>query len=101
MSMVATATYNPLIPYGDPVAVRTLLLLRKSRRTITKVRRTLSETEIEIHGTLYLRRRMPQVLLTGCDIWWTTRIPVPKLEALAQNVTVGLWRNTYQRRRDT
>ena len=92
MSMVATAMYNPLIPDGEPVAARTFLLPRKSRRTIMRVRRTLSETATEIHGILYLRRRMAQVLLTGCDIWKMTKIPIPILMSLAQSVTARLWR---------
>ena len=49
MSMVAMVLYNPLIPAGRPVTVRTFLPHRTSRMTIMRVRRTLSESEIDIH----------------------------------------------------
>jgi len=101
MSMVATATYNPLIPLGEPVAARRFLLPRKSRRTITRVRRTLSETATEIHGILYLRRRMAQVWLTGCDIWWMTKIPDPILLVLVNGVSPERGHITYQRTQGT
>ena len=47
MSMVAIVLYNPLIPAEDPVAMRTFLPCRMSRMTIMRVRRMLSEREIE------------------------------------------------------
>ena len=47
ISMVAIVLYNVLIPARAPVAVRMFLLCRTSRRTIMRVRVTLSETEIE------------------------------------------------------
>ena len=50
MSMVAIVLYNPLIPTGDPVAARTSLPWRTSRTTIMRVRRMLSESEIEMYG---------------------------------------------------
>jgi len=50
MSMVAMVLYNPPIPAQDPVAARTDLPCRTSRRTIIRVRKTLSETGIEKYG---------------------------------------------------
>ena len=47
ISMVAMVLYNPLIPTGDPVAVRMFLPCRMSRTTIMRVRRMLSESAIE------------------------------------------------------
>ena len=47
MRMVETVLYHPLIPARYPVAVRMVLPCRTSRVTIIRVRRTLSETEIE------------------------------------------------------
>ena len=43
------ALHNPPTPVV-PVAVRTSLACRTSRTTIMRVRRTLSETEIERYG---------------------------------------------------
>jgi len=50
MSMVAMVLYSPLIPTGDPVAARTFLPCRTSRTTIMRVRRMLSDNEIEMYG---------------------------------------------------
>jgi len=52
MSMVEIVLYNLPIPASGPVAVRTFLACRMSRMTIIRVRRTLSETEIERYATL-------------------------------------------------
>ena len=52
MSMVAMVLYNSLIPAGDPVAARTFLPCRTSWTTIMRVRRVLSETEIEKYRML-------------------------------------------------
>ena len=47
MNMVAMILYNLLVSDGDPVAVRSVLPCRTSRVTIIRVRRMLSETEID------------------------------------------------------
>jgi len=47
-SMVMVVLYNPLIPVGDPMAARILLPRRTRRTTIMRVRRMLSESEIEM-----------------------------------------------------
>jgi len=56
MSMVAMALYISLAPAGDHVAARTFLPCRTSRTTIMRVRRTLSESEIENHARFHGRR---------------------------------------------
>ena len=47
--MVTMAVHNPPLPI-PPMAVRTPLACRVSRMTIIRVRRTLSESEIEKYG---------------------------------------------------
>ena len=49
MSMVTMTMYNPLIP-PFPVEVRMLLVCKMSRTTIMRVRRMLSDSEIEKYG---------------------------------------------------
>ena len=58
-SMVTTALHNPPIP-AIPMAARVLLACRMSRMIIMRVRRTLSEREIEKYG------RPNELLLVGC-----------------------------------
>ena len=69
MSIVTMALYNPVIPAGAPMAVRTFLLCRTSRETIMTVRRTLSPTEIEKYGMPKLMAMLFQILLSGCEVW--------------------------------
>ena len=63
------ALYNPLIPTGAPMAERMFLLCRASRMTIIRVRRTLSEIEIEKYGRPKLMAIEFQMLLLGCEVW--------------------------------
>ena len=58
--MVMIVLYNLLIPVGDPTAARMYLSCRTSRMTIMRVRRTLSETEIERFGRMNLTSPHPQ-----------------------------------------
>ena len=51
MNMVLTALHNPPLPVS-PIAVRKFLACRVSRMTVIRVRRTLSESEIERYGML-------------------------------------------------
>ena len=79
MNMVAMVLYNPPIPVQDPVATRTALPCRTSRRTIIRVRVTLSDTEIEksvIMGTV--TDAQPEI---------TNRRPIATLLTLALSVT--------------
>ena len=52
-----------------PMVVRVFLLCRMSRVTIMRVRRTLSETEIERDGILGLDTAEPRTLLFGPEAW--------------------------------
>ena len=71
MNMVMMNLYIPLIPTRDPVAARTLLPYRTSRMMIVRVRRTLSETEIERFKMLIPTISVPR-------IWeMSVAIPVP------------------------
>ena len=89
MNMVAMALYNPLIPAAEPAATRTFLLCRMSRMTIIRVRRTLSETEIERYRrpkSRVVEAREPPHLLD----WKTSvMIPVATLIMLAQSSLLG------------
>ena len=49
MNMVTMASHNPQIPV-IPMAMRTLLVCRTSRMTIIRVRKMLSEIEIDRYG---------------------------------------------------
>ena len=55
MRIVTMDMYDPLVPAGDSMVERTFLSCRTSRMTINRVRRMLSETEIEAFGILKLR----------------------------------------------
>jgi len=82
MSMVATATYNPPNPTRDPVAARTFLPYRTSRTTIMRVRRMLSESEIEMYG------RVDQgLILTHCSVGRIARMPIAISPILVLSVT--------------
>jgi len=88
-SMMDTVLHNPLIPTADPVTARICLPCRISRMTIIRVRRTLSETEIERYG-------IPKWGNKGVDQanpwdWkYIAMIPIPTLMALVQRAAVGL-----------
>jgi hypothetical protein len=60
--------------------------------TIMRVRRTLSETEIETHGMLRWRRILAQKLLNPPAWEMSNRMPVAVLIMLAQSAGVGPWR---------
>ena len=62
MNMVAMALHNPPLPV-PPKAIRMFLARRMSRMTIIRVRTTLSESEIEMYGTVDLS------LLVGSEDW--------------------------------
>ena len=64
-SIVIMALYNPPIPPGVPRTARTALQCKTSRMTIMRVRRMLSETEIEKYGS-------PRLVTVG------TRVANPK-----------------------
>ena len=71
MSMVAMDLYNLPTPVGVPIAARTLLPYRTSWTTIIKVRRMLSESEIEMNG------RVDQGLIfTHLSVGRIARIPI-------------------------
>ena len=69
MSMVMMALYSPVSPLGAPMAVRISLLCRTSRATIMRVRRMLSEIEIEKYGRPKFMATEFQMLLFGCEVW--------------------------------
>ena len=50
-NIVTMALHDPPIP-APPMAVQTFLVCRTSRMTIIRVRRMLSESEIEKYGTV-------------------------------------------------
>jgi len=80
MSMVAMVLYTPLTPTEDQVVARMLLPRRTSRTTIMRVRRTLSESEIENHARFHGRK------LTGSVTGKSERVPVAILLALALGI---------------
>ena len=61
-SMVMIALHNPPIP-AIPMALRMVLACKMSRITIMRVRRTLSDSEIEKYG------RTAQMLPDSCAFW--------------------------------
>jgi len=82
MSMAATDLYKPPIPVEDPKAAQTFLPYRTSWKTIMKVRRTLSEREIEMNG------RVDQGLtFTHPGVGRIARIPIATTQGLALSVT--------------
>ena len=83
MSMVAMVLYNPAIPARDPVVARMFLPCSTSRVTIMRVRRTLSETEIERCGRVRLSLPHPQE--------WeaSTAIPVPTFVVSTHSTTTS------------
>ena len=88
MSMVEIALYNPLIPTGDPVAARMFLPCRTSRMTIVRVRRTLSETEIEMYGTP--KRGGIGLCSRYVPNWkYSITMPIPTLMVLVQSITTN------------
>ena len=82
MTMVATVLYNPLSPLEDPVAVRTFLPRRMSPTAIIRVRRTLSESEIENHARFH-GRRLTIIRVSGKS----DRMPVAILPASVLSIT--------------
>jgi len=92
MSMVEIVLYNPLIPIRDPVTVRMFLPCRMSRMTIIRVRRTLSETEIEMYGIPKLGNP-GRVQVTPSLYWkYSVTIPIPTLMGLVWGIVAGLWK---------
>jgi len=82
MTMVATVLYNPLSPLGDPVAARTFLPRRMSPTAIIRVRRTLSDSEIENHARFH-GRRLTDIRLNGKS----DRMPVATLPMSVLSIT--------------
>ena len=84
--MVAMVLYNPPIPTRDPVTARMFLPCRMIRVTIMRVRRVLSETEIERCGRMKLTLPHPQE--------WeaSTAMPVAISTTLAQSTAARLGR---------
>ena len=68
MSMVMTVLYSPPIPARAVAAVRVLLLCRISRMMIMRVRRRLSESEIEKYGILKRTLKVFQSMLSGIKV---------------------------------
>ena len=66
-SIVIMTLYNSPIPPGLPMAARMFLQCRRSRMTIMRVRRTLSETEVEKYGRPMFMEIGVQMLLSGCE----------------------------------
>jgi len=90
MNMVEIVLYNLLIPARVPVAVRTFLACRMSRMTIIRVRRTLSETEIERCTTPNLEN--PRTEKASSALYWkhSVTIPIPTLIGLVRSIEVGV-----------
>jgi len=82
INMVETVLYNPVIPAADPVAARMFLPCRASRMTIIKVRRILSETEIERYGMPNWENIGHKSLARWCCRKYSSAIPLPILMAL-------------------
>ena len=78
--MVTMALHNPPIPV-IPRAVRVFLACRTSRMTITRVRRTLSETEIERYATAGQK----EPYTSGAR--WMSMVPTTILSTLALSAT--------------
>ena len=97
--MVTMALYSPATPAGAPMAVRMFLLCRTRRVTIIRVRRTLSETEIEKYGRPKLIAIEFQMLLFGCEVWYMNVIPIAVLTTLARNVATSSWRTRVRTHR--
>jgi len=75
MNMVEIILYNLLIPARDPVAVWEFLAYRMSRMTIIRVRRTLSETEIERYAIPNLEN--PSVEERLSTLCWKRSVTIP------------------------
>ena len=67
--MVMIVLYTPVVPAGESVAARMFLPCSKSRMTIMRVRKVLSEIEIEKYGRPKLMATVFQTLLSGCEVW--------------------------------
>ena len=82
MSMVAMDLYNPPIPAGDPVAAQIFPPRMTSRTTIIRVRRTLSESEIERYA------RLDQTpIVTRSSVGHIDKTPIAISSALALSAT--------------
>jgi len=90
MSMVQASLYNPLVTTADPVAARRFLPCRMSRITIIRVRRTLSEAEIERYGTANRGGIGLGVFRTAQRWEDSTTIPIPISMGLVQSIAAGL-----------
>jgi len=88
--MVTVVLYHPPTPSWDPMALRTFLLCRTSRPTIIRVRRTLSEIEIERYGTAKLKVTEFQILVPGReDRRMNVMVPIAILGTLTQGIATG------------
>ena len=90
MNMVEIVLYNLLVPVRDPVAVRTFLPCRMSRMTIIRVRRTLSETEIERYATPNLENPRAEAPLSTLDWKYSVTIPIPISMGLVRSIAAGV-----------
>ena len=81
-SMVIMVLYSPLIPPGPPRVARTSLQCKTSRTMIMRVRRTLSETEIERDP-----REDQRLLVTHALVVQIVSIPIAMSPTLALSVT--------------
>ena len=86
MNIVTLALYNPPLSV-PPMTVRTFLAYRMSLMTIMRVRRTLSESEIEKYGIV------AQLLPIDTEPGWSRHIiPITTLMTLALGVAARSWR---------
>jgi len=82
--------YNPPSPLSDPMAAPTFLLCRMSRMAIMRVRRTLSEIEIERYGIAKSKETTLQILVPGLEVrWMSVMIPIATTMTLARKVTLN------------
>ena len=67
--------------------------------TINRVRRTLSETEMERYGTPKLMAAEVQMLLCGRESWYMNTVPIARLIVSVQSVAGGLRRTRVRTQR--
>jgi len=98
--MVTVVLYHPPTPSGHPMATRMFLLCRASRPTIMRVRRTLSDIEIERYGIPKLKATEFQVLVPGREVReMSVIIPIAMSTTLVQSVAAGsrrTWMRTHR-----
>lgn len=90
MTMAWIAWYKPLVLAGAPMIFWMFALWRVSRAIIISVRRMLSETEMEKYGRPKLIAAEFQMLLSGCEVWKMSAIPIAVSVMSAESIAVGL-----------